>query len=216
MNAKPDHLDDRSHVIEILPNRPGLCIGPRLEHCRRGILNTQRHQRRKPRDRVDRVSPIPAPTVKPAFIAAIKAVLHHAIVARRPNVDAMSITDEKYVSFTTFTKDGEPKPSPVWIVGLGDGQAAFTTEADSWKVKRLKNNPQITLQPSNMKGDVTAGSAEVTGSATFVQGAEADHVQALVKKKYSPTYYLVQLINKLRGLFGSKPGENGAVIITLD
>ena len=39
----------------------------------------------------------------------------------------MTISDEKYVSFTTYRKNGEPKPLPIWIVDLGDGEhlAAF-------------------------------------------------------------------------------------------
>ncbi|NNC79410.1 MAG: PPOX class F420-dependent oxidoreductase, partial [Acidimicrobiales bacterium] len=48
----------------------------------------------------------------------------------------MSIIDEKYLSLTTFRKNGEPKATPVWIVDLGNGTAGFTTASSSWKVKR--------------------------------------------------------------------------------
>lgn len=39
----------------------------------------------------------------------------------------MSLANEKYVAFTTFTKAGEPKSTPVWIADVGDGKLGFTT-----------------------------------------------------------------------------------------
>ncbi|MGI9579008.1 MAG: pyridoxamine 5'-phosphate oxidase family protein [Microthrixaceae bacterium] len=64
----------------------------------------------------------------------------------------MSIGDEKYVSLTTFTKDGRPKPTPVWIATLGGGKIGFTTQADSWKSKRMRNTPSVLVQASDMRG----------------------------------------------------------------
>ena len=127
----------------------------------------------------------------------------------------MNIADEKYVSFTTYKKDGTPKSTPVWIVDVGDSKVGFTTDSSSWKVKRLTNNPQVMLQPSNMKGDVTPGTTAVEGTATFVQGAEADRIQGLIKKKYSPGYYLIMAMYWVQGLFGNKTNSDGAVVVTL-
>ncbi len=46
----------------------------------------------------------------------------------------------EYVSLTTFTKDGRPKPTPIWIAPDGD-RALVITGKDSWKVKRIRNTP---------------------------------------------------------------------------
>lgn len=96
----------------------------------------------------------------------------------------MTIADEKYVLLTTFRKSGEAVPSPVWIVGLPGGTVGFTTEDGSGKVKRIRNNGRVTLQPCGMRGTVKAGSVAVEGSAEIVIGPEAKPVRAAISRKY--------------------------------
>ena len=69
----------------------------------------------------------------------------------------MAITDEKYVLLTTFRRNGDGVATPVWIVALPDGTAGFTTEIDSGKVKRIVNNPSVTLQACSIRGSVRPG-----------------------------------------------------------
>jgi hypothetical protein len=97
----------------------------------------------------------------------------------------MAIADEKYVLLTTFRKRGEAVPSPVWIVGLPDGSVGFTTEDGSGKVKRIRNNGRVTLQPCSVRGAVKDGSVVVEGTAEVVLGSEADSVRAAIGRKYS-------------------------------
>ncbi|MFK7917024.1 MAG: PPOX class F420-dependent oxidoreductase [Ilumatobacter sp.] len=128
----------------------------------------------------------------------------------------MSISDEKYVSITTFRKDGTPKPLPVWIADLGDGSIGFTTSSSSYKVKRIANDPRVTLQPSNSKGVVTEGSSEVSGTAEVVTGAEFERYAAILKKKYGIQYIAITFVGKVAKLFKKGTGTDCAVKITLD
>ncbi|MEI8237811.1 MAG: PPOX class F420-dependent oxidoreductase [Actinomycetota bacterium] len=108
----------------------------------------------------------------------------------------------KYVSFTTFKKDGTPKPVPVWIVPF-DGRYAFTTEAESWKVKRLRNNPAITVEACDVRGRVKPGTTVHHGTADTLDETSAARVSAAVKKKYGIVWYIVigpaELWRKVRG-----------------
>ena len=97
----------------------------------------------------------------------------------------MSISDEKYVLITTFRKNGDAVSSPVWIAPLADGTAGFTTEDGSGKVKRIRNNPRVTLQPCSVKGTVKHGSAVVEASAAVLLGADAQPVRDAIAGKYS-------------------------------
>ena len=97
----------------------------------------------------------------------------------------MSIADEKYVLISTFRKNGDAVSSPVWIVALADGTAGFTTEESSGKVKRIRNNPQVTLQPCSMKGTPKEGSAVVAASADVMVGADAQPIRDAIHNKYS-------------------------------
>ena len=127
------------------------------------------------------------------------------------------IASNKYVSLTTYRKTGEPKPTPVWIVALSDGRVGFTTQDSSWKVRRIANNPKVTLRPCDSRGKVAPGAVEVSGTAHVVHGAEFESVQSLVKKKYGIWYGLVTVAERVRGLFSKGSGGSGCgVVITLD
>ena len=42
------------------------------------------------------------------------------------------IAGSEYILLTTFTKDGRPKPTPIWAAPDGDGLIVITQEK-SWK-----------------------------------------------------------------------------------
>lgn len=97
----------------------------------------------------------------------------------------MGIVDEKYVLITTFRKNGDAVASPVWIAALAHGTAGFTTDEVSGKIKRIRNNPKVTLQPCSMKGTPKDGSAVVEATAEVLLGADAQPTRDAIKSKYS-------------------------------
>lgn len=127
------------------------------------------------------------------------------------------IAANQYVSVTTFTKDGTPKPLPVWIVELPDGRVGHTTSIDSWKVKRINNNPNVTLRPCDQRGRVADDAVEVTGTAEVTQGAEFGEVEALIKAKYGIWVKVITAMNAVRGIFSKgKTQSDTAVVIRVD
>jgi uncharacterized protein len=128
-----------------------------------------------------------------------------------------AIAANKYVSLTTYRKSGEPKPLPVWIVELADGRVGFTTAGTSWKAKRIRNDPKVTLRPCDQRGNVADGAIEVAGQAIVVQGSEFVEVQSLIKKKYGLWVPVIHALNSIRGIFSNeKTASDSAVVITLD
>ncbi len=128
----------------------------------------------------------------------------------------MGISDEKYVSITTFRKSGERVSSPVWITPLADGTAGFITDLDSGKVKRIRNNPQVTLRPCSARGNVADGAVEVTATAKYVTGAEYDAVRAAITKKYGVLAMIMSIPTRLSKLVGRHSDKTGAVVITFE
>jgi uncharacterized protein len=57
----------------------------------------------------------------------------------------------KYIRLTTFTKDGRPKPTAVWGAPDGDKLLVITDDG-SWKTKRIRNTPRVTIQRSGGLG----------------------------------------------------------------
>lgn len=87
----------------------------------------------------------------------------------------------KYVLLTTFKKDGTPVGTPLWAA-LDGNELVVWTEANSWKVKRIRRNPTVTLQPCDLRGKPSG--EVVDGTATILDEAGSDHARDLIKKKY--------------------------------
>jgi uncharacterized protein len=128
----------------------------------------------------------------------------------------MTITDETYVSLTTFRKSGEGVSSPVWIVALPDGRAGFTTELTSGKVKRIRNNPAVTLQACDMRGKVREGAQVVHATAEVVVGDAAHAVHEAIRAKHSVMTKLMAVGNWFRTLFKRPDATECAIIMRLD
>jgi PPOX class probable F420-dependent enzyme len=61
------------------------------------------------------------------------------------------VAASKYIRLTTFTKDGRPKPTAVWGAPDGD-ELLVITDDGSWKTKRIRNTPRVTIQRSGGLG----------------------------------------------------------------
>lgn len=129
----------------------------------------------------------------------------------------MNLVDEKYVSLTTYRRTGEAVSSPVWIAALPGGRGGFTTAADSGKVKRLRNDPLVTLAPSDMRGQVAHATATTSATAEVVIGGEAfEEVRAAMSQKYGIQFTLVHLGGRFKKLIGMGEAANCAIVVTFD
>jgi uncharacterized protein len=89
--------------------------------------------------------------------------------------------DHKYISLETFKRSGEGVKTPVWFV-LHGGVLYVYSEADSWKVKRIRNNPRVRMALCTMRGQVTG--PWVDGTAAIIQGDERRAADQLLSRKY--------------------------------
>ena len=62
------------------------------------------------------------------------------------------VAKSDYILLTTFTKDGRPKPTAIWAAPQGDGLVAISQEK-SWKVKRIRNSPRVTIAVCDRSGN---------------------------------------------------------------
>ena len=107
------------------------------------------------------------------------------------------LADEKFVSLTTFRKNGVGVPTPVWIGRDGDA-LVVTTPVGSGKVKRLRNNPTVELRPCSRRGTVDRDAPTVTAMAEIVEGdAAMRRLDEVLKPKYPLEYRIVMSIERL-------------------
>ncbi|WP_370063376.1 PPOX class F420-dependent oxidoreductase [Mycobacterium sp. MAA66] len=88
-----------------------------------------------------------------------------------------------YVSFTSYRKDGSAISTPVWIAP-GEGKLYFFSEVGSHKVKRIRRNSAVTLQPCDIRGNIVAGSPIVDGTARVLGFEDAGRVRKIMNRKY--------------------------------
>jgi PPOX class probable F420-dependent enzyme len=128
---------------------------------------------------------------------------------------AADLDSAKYVSFVTYKKNGTPVATPVWVVPFQGGYA-FTTEPDSFKIKRLRNDARATLTVCNARGKIVEGAVVHVGAAVVLDDDDAEDVARLISKKYvigTKLLSVYSLLKKLKGS-GSTAGD-AAIKVTL-
>jgi len=132
----------------------------------------------------------------------------------------MSLGDEKYVLFTTYKRSGDAVATPVWLTTLDDGSLGFWTSSGAGKAKRLAHTPKVLLQPSDARGKVKQGSAQVAGTARVVEPGAPEYaeVQRKIVAKYGFMTKFTKVLNTIGGTIKRKriPYGDRAVVITLD
>ena len=91
------------------------------------------------------------------------------------------LSSAKYASITTFKKDGTGVRTPIWFAEK-DGKLYFMTRNDSWKYKRIRNNPRVTVAPCSVRGKVTG--PDFPGRARVLPQAEWNAARKVLRHKY--------------------------------
>jgi PPOX class probable F420-dependent enzyme len=122
----------------------------------------------------------------------------------------------KYVSFTSYKKDGTPVALPVWVVPF-DGGYAFTTDAHAYKVKRIRNDARASLTVCNMKGAIASGATVHEGAAVVLDAADTKRVADLVKAKYKLGWAMLGVYSAVKKVIGkgSSATAECAIKVTL-
>jgi PPOX class probable F420-dependent enzyme len=102
---------------------------------------------------------------------------------------------EQYISVTTYRRDGSPVATPVWAAQDGDA-VVFWTPADSWKIKRIRHNPEVSVAGCDLRGKLRT--EQVKGRAEVLDAAETERVRGLLRRKYGLMGRITLLGSKLR------------------
>jgi len=116
-----------------------------------------------------------------------------------------SLAAGKYLSLTTFRRDGTPVATPVWLVRDGDA-LLVVTQADSGKAKRLRNDARVLLAPCDARGRLTG--EQVEGTATLQDAADTARTAQLIEARYG---LLGKLLMWRSRRAARKPGAAGQV-----
>jgi uncharacterized protein len=118
----------------------------------------------------------------------------------------------KYLSLTSFRRDGSGVATPVWFVA-DNGQLVVETDADSYKVRRIRRDPHVRIAVCDARGRLR-GEA-VDAEATVLPDSERERVERLLARKYRIDRFTVlplyRLVLRLRGR-GSRAQQHPVAI----
>jgi hypothetical protein len=100
----------------------------------------------------------------------------------------MTVVDEigrsRYVSLTTYRKDGTGVATPVWHVVNG-GELFVVSDAEAWKVKRIRNNSHVVVTVCGIRGKIAPGAPSAQGTARLLDETGTKTGRTLLARKYA-------------------------------
>ena len=106
------------------------------------------------------------------------------------------VAKSEYLLLTTFTKDGRPKPTAIWAAPQGGALVAITQEK-SWKVKRIRNTPRVTVAECDRSGNPKREAVEAV--ATILDKSANGATYDAIGKRYGLLGKTFNFFSKLRG-----------------
>jgi uncharacterized protein len=106
------------------------------------------------------------------------------------------IAKSEYILLTTFTKDGRPKPTAIWAAPSADGLVVITQET-SWKVKRIRNTPRVTIAECDRSGNPKGDAVEAV--ATILDKSANGATYSAISDRYGLIGKGFTFFSKLKG-----------------
>jgi PPOX class probable F420-dependent enzyme len=98
-----------------------------------------------------------------------------------PNQIPDTIRGQKYISLTTFRKNGVGVATPVWF-GEENEKLYIMTRSDMGKTKRIRNNSQVKVAACTIRGKTTG--LEVAATARLLPVEDHKQARKTITRKY--------------------------------
>ena len=112
------------------------------------------------------------------------------------------LAKERYISLTTYRRDGRAVATPVWFV-LDGTRTLVQTDASSGKAKRIRANGRAEVSACDMRGRTTGPPFSAT--ARVLPPREAARARQLLARKYRLSSPLVDLWHSVAPALRGKP-----------
>jgi PPOX class probable F420-dependent enzyme len=129
------------------------------------------------------------------------------------SADLETLFPGRYLSVTSFKRDGTAVATPVWFVSDGARLYALT-DARSAKVRRMRRDPKVLVASCRPDGKLRR--APVPAHVEVLTAIpELDRVQRLLRDRYKVSYRLVMLIHRLAQRLRGKRGHGDGVALAI-
>jgi uncharacterized protein len=92
------------------------------------------------------------------------------------------LTTERYISLTTFRRDGSAASTPVWVVSDDGKRLLVWTGAETWKVKRIRRDPRVQVAAADYRGRERG--PRIEAHARILEAGAETIIGPLLRRKY--------------------------------
>ena len=118
----------------------------------------------------------------------------------------------RYISLTTYKRDGTPVATPVWVAPSDHGYV-LTSGPETWKARRLRRDPRVRVQACDGRGRVKPGAAIYTGTGTVKDdAASVAAAEAAIHGKYGWQFRFAQAFVWVQRVLHLARPQGGAAI----
>jgi PPOX class probable F420-dependent enzyme len=119
----------------------------------------------------------------------------------------------KYVTITSYRRDGTAVPTPVWFVQR-DGRLLVETDGASGKVKRIRRNRSVLVATCTGTGRLRG--PLVPAAARVLPESEVSAVEPLLKRKYRADLVIIRPIRFLQSALHLGSPQTKPVILAIE
>jgi PPOX class probable F420-dependent enzyme len=131
--------------------------------------------------------------------------------AVRERALAFSTIDGRYLSITSYRSDGSGVATPVWFVRDGD-RLLVETDALSYKVKRIRRRPSVSIAPCTARGKLTGPKVPAHAEILDVRPAG---FQDLFTQKYRVDLMFFRPLRALQRALHIGPLQNNPIVLVI-
>jgi hypothetical protein len=141
-------------------------------------------------------------------------MMDEAAFAGRPvqQVPAARVFPGRYLSITSYKRDGTGVATPVWFVQQ-DGSLLVETDAASGKVKRIGRNPAVRVATCTASGRLRGG--QVDAVAELLPGSEVSGAERLIARKYRIDVMIIKPLRIVQSALHLGRPRTTPVILTI-
>jgi PPOX class probable F420-dependent enzyme len=131
-------------------------------------------------------------------------------------VDLDAMFPGRYLSITSFKRDGTGIATPVWFVSDGTRLLAFT-DLHSAKIRRIRRNPSVLVASCRPWGTLRREPVRARAEV-LTDTADLERVRERLLARYKITYRIVMFFYRLGRRVSSKQtvADGAALAITVD
>jgi len=118
----------------------------------------------------------------------------------------------KYLSLTSFKRDGTGVATAVWFV-IDDGRLLVKTGRHSFKVKRIRRNAAVMIAPCSASGRLRGEPAPA--QAQVLPPGQPDPVERLIARKYRVDRVLILPIYRALQRLRGAPAGGAEVVVAI-